>query len=149
MRLSNDTKLDSKPSVFLIKLYFEPSFQIDLNIQDNPNMEHQLDYLEKVWNNTKSRLIDHQYYSNLLKDIEYTDVGVELGKEALAVGMCSYIAYRLIVPADLAVQTDIHGLTLALCEATKQYSDHIYLTAHTEGDCNNITGSVENVVLKH
>lgn len=139
----------SKTSELVIKLYFEPSFQIDLNIQNNPNMEHQLDFMDKVWNHVKSRLIDNPYYSNLLKDIEYIDVGVELGKEALDVGMCSYIAYRLIVPADLAVQADIHGLTLALSEATKQYSDHIYLVVHTEGNRNHVTKSIENVVLKH
>lgn len=139
----------SKISEFVIKLYFEPSFQIDLNIQDNPNMEHQLDYMEKIWHITKSRLINDQYYSNLLKDIKYTDVNIELGKEALEVGMCSYIVYRLIVPADLAIQANIHGLTLALSEATKQYSEHIYLAVHTEGNRNHITKSVENVELKH
>lgn len=139
----------SKTSELVIKLYFEPSFQIDLNIQDNPNMEHQLDFMDKVWNHVKSRLIDNPYYSNLLKDIEYTDVNIEFGKEALEVGMCTYVMYRFMAPADLAVQTDIHGLTLALSEATKQYSDHIYLAIHTEGNLNHITKSVENVELKH
>ena len=149
MGSSNDAKLDSKTSEFLIQLYFEPSFQIDLNIRDNPNMEHQLDYMEKVWNNTKSRLMGHQYFSNVLKNIEYTEVSIDFGHERLRDGMQSYIEYRFIVPIELPVQPDVHDLTLALAEATKQYSDHPYLAMYTEGSHDRPTELVKTIELKH
>lgn len=139
------TEYHSKTSVSLIKLYFEPSFQIDLDIQDNQNIEQQLDYMEKVWNDTKSRLSDHPYFSNLLNDIEYTGVDIEFGKEALEVGMCSYIVYKFIIPADLSVQANLHDLTTALGEATKKYRQHPYLTVYTEGDKYGAKASIENI----
>lgn len=143
------TEFKSKTSEFLIQLYFEPSFQIDLNIRDNPNMEHQLDYIEKVWNNTKFRLMSHQYFSNVLKDIEYTEVKIDFGHAMSRDGMQSYMEYRFIVPIELPVQPDVHDLTLTLAEATKQYFDHAYLAMYTEGSHDHPTELVKTIELKH
>lgn len=143
------TEFDSKKSILSIKLYLTKSFQINLNAHDDMNRESKFDYLEKVWNNAKSRLIHNQYFSNALKDIEYTEVNVNLGHEMLKDEMRSYIKYQFIVPVELPVQPGFNDLTTALNEATKQYFNHVYLAIHTEGNLNHITKSVENVELKH
>lgn len=143
------TEFHLKKSILSIKLYLTKSFQINLNVQENPNMEHQLDYMEKVWNNTKSRLMSNQYFSNILKDIEYTEVSIDLGHKTLKDEMRSYIEYSFIVPVELSVQPDFHDLSTALSAATIQYLDHIYLAIYPEGSIDRPTELVKTIELKH
>jgi len=135
-----------KVSVLSININLHHLFEIDTDIAIYQNQKHRDDFLNKVWNNAKVRLVmKNPALAEVVENMDHHAIATISGNQAHPDGTYAFITYRMFITVDTPFHLFLNEVTEALGEATKKYREHPYLTVYTEGNRYHATASIENI----
>lgn len=135
----------NKVSVLSIKINLHHLLEIDTDISIYQNKKYREDFLNKVWNDAKGRLMKNPALSDDVENMDHHAIATMSGNQAHADGTYAFITYRMFMTVDTPFHLFLNDVTEALGEATKKYREHPYLTVYTEGNKYHATASIENI----
>lgn len=134
-----------KVSVLSIKINLHYLFQVETYIPIYQIQKHRDDFLNKVWNDAKARLMKNPALSDDVENMDHHAIRMLYGTQAHADGAYAYITYRMFVTVDTPYREFLNDVTEALGEATKKYREHPYFTIYVNGDKYGAKASIENI----
>ena len=134
-----------KISVLSIKINLHHLLEIDTDISIYQNKKYREDFLNKVWNDAKARLMKNLALSEDVENMDHHAIATVSGNQAHADGTYAFITYRMFMTVDTPFHLFLNDVTKALGEATKLQREHPYITVYTEGNKYHATASIENI----
>ena len=134
-----------KVSVLSININLHHLLEVDTNIAIYQNRKYREDFLTKVWNDAKTRLMKNPALAEDMENMDHHAIATVSGNQAHPDGAYAFITYRMFITVDTPFHLFLNEVTEALGEATKKYRQHPYFTVYMEGDKYGAKASIENI----
>lgn len=134
-----------KVSVLSININLHHLLEVDTDIAIYQNRKYREDFLTKVWNDAKGRLMKNPDLSDDVENMDHHAIATVSGNQAHPDGAYAFITYRMFITVDTPFHLFLNEVTEALGEATKKYRQHPYFTVYMEGDKYGAKASIENI----